>query len=46
MFHNLFNQSNKTLEWCYVVMEITKYKSVTDQTWNNGFDMNWSKNEK
>lgn len=28
-------------EPCYVVMETTKYKSITEQTRNDGFHINW-----
>jgi hypothetical protein len=35
IFHNLLNPSNRKI-CCFVVMEITNYRSVTEQTWNDG----------
>ena len=31
---------------CYVAMGTTKYRSVTEQIWNDGFHINWPTGDK
>lgn len=33
-------------EWCYVVIDITIYRSVIEQTWDNYFHMKWPTDDK
>ena len=30
-----------TFQWCYIFMKTTKHASVTEQTWKDGFHLNW-----